>query len=780
MSTTTLAALASLPIWVSWQTERPDGRKPTKVPYGPNGKASADDPSTWCTRAEAEATAHRLPKPFGTGGVGLEFAGDGNGLHLGGVDLDTCRDPATGAVAPWAAEMVARLGTYAEISPSGTGLKSFFLYNITDLPAFHDAMGSAQHGKQFKRSGGDHPPAIELYLDRRYFAVTDQHFDGTPLDLRVVPAGDILWILRDAGPAFAKAGDRGAGSTAKGSTHGGADQSRSAAAFRLGMKLRRAGKIFKEAVEAIRTDPETAEWCREKGEANDQRELKRIWEHAGSPFAASQPDIEDEKERVVAEFNTKYAVVNENGRTVVLAPRQDEMLHRLVYDRMTFTDLRDFYMNRLIKVGSDSKGNPNYLSVAKVWLGHRERRQYNEVVFAPGKEARPGVLNLWNGFNVRPAPGDWSILREHIRTVLCAGDDTHFNYLIGWMARLLQRPGEQGEVAVVVGGEEGAGKGTLARVLIRILGQHGLAISNAKHLIGSFNAHLRDCIFLFADEAFFAGDKAHVGVLKALITEPHLTVEAKYANAVQMPNFVHLMMASNADWMVAAGLQARRFFVLNATSEHRNDHPYFARLWEQMENGGYEAMLHDLLALDLSGFNVRQPPATEALEEQKKLTLPIPEQWWADCLHRGGVVNPMGLEEFARWEPFASTSRLHASYMEFARARGERHPLSREDLGRFMRRMGAQPSRPRNAPTGEHLPATAPGPRPPGYALGNLDEARATFVKAIKLNVEWPHEDEPAEEPLPEELAEELAWIVDETADEIAAALSPFALLARE
>ena len=40
--------------------------------------------------------------------------------------------------------------------------------------------------------------------------------------------------------------------------------------------MRRAGKTYEEIVEALRNDPETAEWCREKGEANGGREFKRI------------------------------------------------------------------------------------------------------------------------------------------------------------------------------------------------------------------------------------------------------------------------------------------------------------------------------------------------------------------------------------------------------------------------------------------------------------------------------------------------------------------------
>src|ERR1035437_7635664 len=105
-------------------------------------------------------------------------------------------------------------------------------------------------------------------------------------------------------------------------------------------------------------------------------------------------------------------------------------------------------------------------------------------------------------------------------------------------------------------GGEGTGKSTLAKAIRRIMGQHGLAISNGKHLTGNFNVHLQDCVFLFADEAFYAGDPSHVGVLKSLITEDSLTIEAKYQNAVESPNFLHLMMASNEEWVVPATLDA--------------------------------------------------------------------------------------------------------------------------------------------------------------------------------------------------------------------------------
>ena len=71
------------------------------------------------------------------------------------------------------------------------------------------------------------------------------------------------------------------------------------------------------------------------------------------------------------------------------------------------------------------------------------------------------------------------------------------------------------------------GKGTLGNALVRIFGQHATHISSVDHLAGRFNAHLRDACFLFADEAWWPGDKSAEGTLKRLITEPTLFIEAK-------------------------------------------------------------------------------------------------------------------------------------------------------------------------------------------------------------------------------------------------------------
>ena len=101
-------------------------------------------------------------------------------------------------------------------------------------------------------------------------------------------------------------------------------------------------------------------------------------------------------------------------------------------------------------------------------------------------------------------------------------------------------------------------------------------MSSSHHLVGNFNAHLETAIVVFADEAFWAGDKQGEGTLKTLITGNAIRIERKGIDLKSSPNHIHLIMASNADWVVPASADERRYFVLDVSDAHRQDHAYFA------------------------------------------------------------------------------------------------------------------------------------------------------------------------------------------------------------
>ena len=88
-----------------------------------------------------------------------------------------------------------------------------------------------------------------------------------------------------------------------------------------------------------------------------------------------------------------------------------------------------------------------------------------------------------------------------------------------------------------------------------------------------------------------------------------------------MENRVRVIMTSNEDWVVPATGDERRFFVLDVGSHSERNNQYFAELDNELDKGGREKFLHDLLSFDLSQFDIWQIPLTKALLDQKLRSL---------------------------------------------------------------------------------------------------------------------------------------------------------------
>lgn len=166
------ADLRSLDRWVVWKAVPRDGRmtKMPRAPANPTRPASSTDPATWGTfdqaRSAYEESAGNLD------GIGFVFNGDG----IIGLDWDHVLNLETGEWTPAALEQITSLGSYAELSPSGTGA--------------HVICRGAIPGNR-NRSGG-----IEIYESARFFTVTGNRLDGTPTTVEASPAETLTAIYQ--------------------------------------------------------------------------------------------------------------------------------------------------------------------------------------------------------------------------------------------------------------------------------------------------------------------------------------------------------------------------------------------------------------------------------------------------------------------------------------------------------------------------------------------------------------------------------------------------------
>ena len=151
------------PQFVAWRyewrlDEKSGEQKLTKVPYTTqNNRASHSKPTDWTTLDNV--LRHIDANPARKYGVGYVFSEND---PFCGIDLDNCRDPETGEIAEWAWEWIRKLDSYAEVSPSGTGVK--VIVKAT-LP------GKGRKNPNYE-SG-----AVEVYDRSRFFTLT-----GVPVE----------------------------------------------------------------------------------------------------------------------------------------------------------------------------------------------------------------------------------------------------------------------------------------------------------------------------------------------------------------------------------------------------------------------------------------------------------------------------------------------------------------------------------------------------------------------------------------------------------------------
>ena len=163
------AELRSYKNFVGWKYEelkkKDETVKISKVPYvvGDHGRhASSTNPATWTTYAEASEHA-------------CNFNGIGFSVHetpFCGFDFDHCRNKQTGEIQERFRRYIQKLNSYTEVTPSGEGVRVWVIGTL-----------SVAARNEFRFTDES---SVEIYDSGRYFTLTGNHLEGTPVDIRVV------------------------------------------------------------------------------------------------------------------------------------------------------------------------------------------------------------------------------------------------------------------------------------------------------------------------------------------------------------------------------------------------------------------------------------------------------------------------------------------------------------------------------------------------------------------------------------------------------------------
>ena len=432
---------------------------------------------------------------------------------------------------------------------------------------------------------------------------------------------------------------------------------------------------------------------------------------------AREHDQTKDTDDQIAEINATHALVLAGNKAAV----------------MKFEDNTRF---RLLQVGAFKQWFANQppvmvgktiVSLGDFWLSHKQRRQYAGIEFAPpGSATRPAYYNLFQGFAVEPRKGDCSKFLAHLKDNVARGDDDTYRWVVGWWAQIFQQPSVKMETALVLRGPFGAGKTKVGQVMGSLIGEHYLLVASPRYITGQFNSHMASLLVLHADEAFWAGDKAAVGTLRDLVTGDHHMLEYKGVDQIRIRNHMRLFVSGNPDWLVPAGFKERRWAVLDIGEEHMQDHDYFAAIDKEMNNGGREALLYELLNFDLSKVDLRTVPKTTALLDQQIETMTPEQAWWFETLMQGALPpRPHGVEG----AHVCPRDDLFERYVRHARVQGINRRSTETRIGMFLRaQLGARLKDTRHLVDNQRVRR---------YELPPLADCRRLFAGSLGQPIEW-------------------------------------------
>ena len=361
---------------------------------------------------------------------------------------------------------------------------------------------------------------------------------------------------------------------------------------------------------------------------------------------------------------------------------------------------------------------------------------YTEIAFNPIAQP-PSTLNYWVEPVIKPTQGDWSRIRTHLYEVICDGDMELFEYLLNYVAHMLQKPEEKPGVMVVLLGSQGTGKGLFFQILQRIWGRTSLLVSDIQQVVGNFNAALERNFVVMMDEALFSGDRKSQDRMKSLITEKTCTVEQKYQPSRTINSVHRFFASSNHEHFSHVEADDRRSLIVKVSKSRQGDRAYFSDLAAAIDDDTViAAMVHNLMQRNLNQFDVRQRPLTQEHASQKIQSLQGFDRYWYEVLTNGrfGEESSGTYELDERWADggFISTKSLCVRYQHYDKQSQRFGPTLTKTIAGSVEKL---------CPSAEKDRKTEPSGQSRGYVVPSLEVARREMAAYLKCTIDWGDDD---------------------------------------
>ena len=287
----------------------------------------------------------------------------------------------------------------------------------------------------------------------------------------------------------------------------------------------------------------------------------------------------------------------------------------------------------------DKDGNKKTKVFINDWLSNNPtQRNYEDMNVYPNDALCPNNhFNLWRKFAMEMITeyeeklDELQMILDHIK-ILCNNEDDVYDYLIKWIAQMIQYP-EVKSICPILISKEGAGKGTLMRLLEKMLGNDKIfqTANPARDVWGDFNGHMANSFLVNLDELSKKDTIDSIGKIKNLITEPNITINNKGVNKYQVQSFHRFIVTTNNEEQFTSK-DDRRNFIIRSSDEKIGDKEYFEDLYEALDDVNVIKTCFEYFKNipDMDKFGKLKMPCTEHHQGLKEMSKSPIERWIED------------------------------------------------------------------------------------------------------------------------------------------------------
>lgn len=271
------------------------------------------------------------------------------------------------------------------------------------------------------------------------------------------------------------------------------------------------------------------------------------------------------------------------------------------------------------------------------WVVDKNIRTYDKIGFYPPPLICPkNIYNSWNGFEIENKVEKIENLNfetdEHIQMwyVYLSNlfEPTHRDYFIKCLAFVIQFPGLKNFIAVLIKGEQGAGKDLALKILENIIGEkYCFQTSNIeKDVLSRFSVAVPNKIINIFDEIQAKDMYKNVEYIKDMITNENSNYERKGFSSEKIKDLRKIFTTTNNDNTVCIDANDRRWAILEASSYYLGNREFFAKFFKNIATNdiALRKIFQYLQSVDIQNFDfVNNRPFSELKQDMIETNLSL-------------------------------------------------------------------------------------------------------------------------------------------------------------